>query len=540
MQDYTSVFSKTMIRTGAFLKGFRLDYRRGLIISLAFGFVLRLIPEVLSYPSPIGFDTVREAARMKSGVVWYHWTTVFSTWLLYAILVPLYQIVSGDPFLLLKLMTPVLYALNVCGVYYFSRRALDWDVQTGLIAAFFFAFQLASLRLSWDLQRNILGMAVLLFALPLIQKLETKQAFASFVFLSMLVVLSHEYASVVMFAVVLWVMRGIHLKAERRKLLKVFAAISPALALFLASICLRMLYPEMFSPWFPLETNVIRTHQLAAPGGVFFLINYLNSSVSAIHYATYADLVLHFFSLFAVLFLLCLPLVIVGFFKERILGGWTLVLLAGTLSSLLIPFAALIWWDRWMILLTYPFTFYAVNGIQKVLNSKAEGIRPCSRWLRWMKVSKRTVYGILSLTVVLGSLLMSVRFREYGVFSIPTTSMYLPSTMLQNTVPLQDVGGIVEAFEWFDSMDDVSGILVHHALLSWASLYLDKENVIFHFRENIDTALDVALGYGFSSVYLVWWNTNVEFYGLTVPKDFMAVFNCGRISVFEYVQQHQV
>jgi hypothetical protein len=532
VQSYKATLTTTMVRTGLFLKSFTLDHRRGLVLSFVFGFVLRLIPEVLSYPYPIGFDTIHYAARMKNGVVWYHWTSVFSTWLLYAALIQLYQVVQVDPFLLLKLVAPFLYALNVCGVYYFSRRALNWSARRSLIAAFFFAFQLASLRLSWDLHRNVLGMGILLFTLPWIRKLETKRGFALFLLLSMLVVLSQEYVSVVMFAVVSVVMARKFLKGDMRRLLRVSAAVSPALALFLTSVYLRM-----FPVSFLAESNVTSAYQPAAPpGGLFFLVNYFSPSLGSVQYPTYVNLASHFFSLFAVLYLLSLPLVLVGFFRERLLDGWTLLLLAGSFSSVIIPFAALIYWDRWMIMLVYPFTFYAVNGMEKVLTSKGTGVRPSLRWMRWMKVSTRTVYGILFLTVFFGFLLMTVRFRDDGVFAIPTTGIYLPSTMLQNTVPLRDVGGTVDAMEWLNRLDDDSGVLVHHAFLWWARLYLGKENMIVHFRMNVEAAFNVALGNGFNSVYLVWWNENISWYRLSVPKDFVAVFSSGRISVFEYFQ----
>jgi len=94
-------------------------------LGLAFfaGFVIRLVPEVLSYPHPIGFDTVYYAWRIRSGVVWYNWSEFFSSWLLYGILVPVYSFVRGDPFVVLKAAAPLLFGLNACGVYYFAKRA---------------------------------------------------------------------------------------------------------------------------------------------------------------------------------------------------------------------------------------------------------------------------------------------------------------------------------------------------------------------------------------------------------------------------------
>lgn len=44
------------------------DHKRALVLCFVLGFVVRLMPEVLSYPYPIGFDTVYYAARIKSGV----------------------------------------------------------------------------------------------------------------------------------------------------------------------------------------------------------------------------------------------------------------------------------------------------------------------------------------------------------------------------------------------------------------------------------------------------------------------------------------
>lgn len=97
-----------------------------------------------------------------------------------------------DPFLLLKLTALTLYALNVCGIYYFVKRALNWKIRKALMVAFFFAFQLGALRISWDLYGNTFVLAILLFALPLICKAETKRDFVLSTLFSLLVVFVHK------------------------------------------------------------------------------------------------------------------------------------------------------------------------------------------------------------------------------------------------------------------------------------------------------------------------------------------------------------
>src|SRR3990170_1533817 len=96
------------------LRSFRLTDPRLLLACLGIGFFIRLVPEVLAFPFPIGSDTVYYAFLMKSGVVWAHWSQFFtSAWLLNALIVPAYGVLQVDPFLLLKVVAPLLFGLNV-------------------------------------------------------------------------------------------------------------------------------------------------------------------------------------------------------------------------------------------------------------------------------------------------------------------------------------------------------------------------------------------------------------------------------------------
>lgn len=514
-----------------------LSDRKGLLLSFMLGFLVRLIPEVLSYPHPIGFDTVYYAARIKKGILWAHSSSFFSMWLLDAILIPVQQIVRTDPFLLLKLTAPLLYALNVCGVYYFSRKALCWNMSKSLIVAFFFTFQLAALRISWDLYRNMFGTALLLFTLTLVQNINTKQKFALFALFSVLVVFAHQLVSIILFAVAFSLFMSNLLKGERTKSFKILVGTLPAFIILVISLSLP--YPNV-------EKNVIDTYTPSShPGGIFFLVNYLNVSDTLQHYMSYWDIAVSVLSLFGVLYLLCLPLVLVGFFRDKVLDSWTLLLLVASFDILITPFFALDYWNRWMFMLLYPFTFYAVNGVEKVLKSDGKPVSSNLKWMGWIKVSRRTSFGILFATIVFASLFIAVPpfFDRFGVFFIPFTHSLIPSTMLYNTVPLRDVKGTVHAIEWLnENMDNASSVLVHYAFLEWTNLYLDEEHVIVYYVNDAEKALTVALEHGFDSVYLIWWNENyltwrdktIGWYGLTIPKYFISITSSDRISVFKY------
>jgi len=513
-----------------------LSDRKGFLFSFVLGFVVRLIPEVLSYPYPIGFDTVYYGAMIERGIVWQDWTSIFSTWLLDSILIPIHQVTQVDPFALLKLAAPILYALNVCGVYYFSRKALSWSVRKSLTASLFCVFQLALLRLSWDLYRNMLGLTILLFTLPLIRGIETKKGFTLFVLMSVLVVFAHMLVPIVLFAVILGTLIGALMKGEKVRAVKALLVVLPALIIFVASVSL---VPGRSN----MPANVINTYEEPTrPGGLFFLANYLSVSDPVHSYSAYPDLVFYVLFLFSVLYLWWLPLVLIGFFRDIILDSWTLVFLVGSFNVLITPFCALSVWNRWMFMLVYPFIFYAVSGIAKVFKAKDKSVAPSFRWLRWMKVSRKATLVMFSIAVVSGSIFMTVPpfFDEFDEFEagprLPTAHSYLPYTMLDNTVPLRDVESTVNVMNWLNEhMNSDSSVLVHLDFLWWASLYLDQRHVIVYYVEGGRKALDIAKQHSFGRIYLVWWNESIDWYGFEIPKSFISVVNIDRISVFEYV-----
>jgi hypothetical protein len=490
------------------------------------GFLVRLVPELLAGASPIGFDTVYYAAVMRSGVVWANWSSFFtSTWLLNALTVPLYGTLQVDPFLLLKVVAPSLYGLSVAGVYWVGRRMLRWDVKMCLAAAGLFAVQLAALRISWDLLRNTLGMGLLLFTLPFVGKVESKRTVAVFASLSLLTVFAHEYSGVALVVIVLGVL-GWRLarKSFGRSEALTFLGFLPALAVFSTGMFLRF-FPIRYGT----ATTAFSTGE-AYVGRSGFFANYLAVNDGVFYYPTYTDLLIDVTLLFALLYLSYLFLVWKGFFRNGVLNVWTGMLLVGSFGCLVWPFFALDLWSRWMFMLVYPFTFYAVNGLFRLLRgfdgakSKIGGLR------------KKAVFGALGVTLVLGSIYLAtpllMNTGQAGVFVLPYVSGHFSSAP---AVPYQDVKSTSEAWTWLnENMDSNSCALVNHVFSEWERLLLNKTHFTIQFWNDGILALDDALDRGFDSVYLVWWNTDIGWYNVSVPNQFVRLIDFGRISVYEF------
>jgi len=188
-----------------------------------------------------------------------------------------------------------------------------------------------------------------------------------------------------------------------------------------------------------------------------------------------------------------------------------------------------------MFLLVYPFTFYAVVGVLKVLESANGVVRPSVEWLNWMKVSKKTTVGLLSCMILMTSVYIGATLQSdnYVIMSIPTISRYFS---VAPTVPLRDVEGTVKVMKWLDeNMDNGSCVLVHSAFLDWARLNLDKNHTLVAYSNDAKGALIVATSQGFNSVYLVWWGENIGWYWFTVPSYFRLVFQSDRMAAFQYL-----
>ena len=519
------------LNTPSFLSNVSLTDRKALIACLSIGFLIRLVPELLAFPFPIGFDTIHYAATMKSGVILANWSNFFtSSWLLYALIIPLYNLVQMDPFLLLKIVAPLLFGLNVAGVYWFSRKMLGWNLRMGVLTGLFFALQLASLRISWDLLRNALGLGILLFALSYITQVNSKHGFLIFSSLALLSVFAHEYAAVTLLVVVIGLLgwRTIKRNLDSRSIRLGLAAL-PALTVFLVGIVLRV-FPVSYAT----ETNVINSvgdTVSARVSGLPFIINYLHVQSSIDSYASYFNLALSVGLLFVVLFLPYLYLVVKGFFRNGVLTLWTGLLLIGAFSCLIIPFAALPFWNRWMFMLVYPFTFYAVNGFGKLLSKLREKTTLFSSWFSHRKAATMVLV-TFSLGIAYLATPVLMAYTDASVPVVTGTYLYFSTSP---TVPYQDVNSVIEAMSWLNShLDASSCVALHHAFVCWGQLYLDKSHEIVHFEIDINAALKTCFSTGFNRVFFVWWNEPIGWYGLSLPESFIEVQDFGRISVYEY------
>lgn len=508
-----------------------LGHKKVILIAFLVGFIVRLIPEILSFPNPIGWDTIYYASRIESGVVFSVGSDLFNSWMVYGILVALGNLTQADPFMILKVVAPLLYGGTCAGMYFVAWKRFDWSATKSLLVSVLFAFQLASLAVSWQFYRNVFGVMVLLFALPFIKENISWKGAAALGVLGLFTVWGHELAMVSLFFIIFGM--GVSRIFRKQKFpYRLFVAILPAVLLFMGNFFL-------ISPFaVPIDTNLVRIDDSvwAHPGGLFFITDYLNVNTTIESYGSYFDLAFDVGSLFVLLYALILPLVGVGYFKDKVLTFWSLILLIGGLGCLVVPFFALFLWARWMLLLIYPFSFFAANGLDKI--TKSLSWISVSRFFGWFKINKTVGVGLVLVSMVVGGLFMVFPLVDgrYGLIGWGGTFKYVPSTMQSSSVPLQDTQGVIDSYEWLNAnMGEDSSLLVHDVFDMWTMLYLDNNYQAFLFDHDLQNAADYATNEGYSSNYFVWWNQDIEWYNLRVDADWVSVYNSGRITVYQII-----
>jgi hypothetical protein len=346
-----------------------------------------------------------------------------------------------------------------------------------------------------------------------------------------MVVWGHELAAVSLFVMVLGLFVTSVFKSEKIPY-RLLVSILPALTVFVIGAF------RIFPSAVITDTNILEIGDsfFARSGGLFFLTDYLSVFTPVEHYTSYFELFSHVFSLFLLLYVALLPLIIVGYFKDRVISSWSLLLLIGSFSCLILPFSGLLLWNRWMLMLIFPFTFFAVEGLCKV--AKYGEAFSISRFLAWFKITKKVAIGLSLLTFVVGCLFMTWPLIEgkYGIIGVENTFRYVPSTMQSSSVPLQDTQGTIEAYNWLNAhMNAGSSLLVHDVFEFWTMFYLEEQHIAFVFDNDVEAAVDFALENGYEETYLVWWNEDFGWYNLRLSQDWVSVFDSGRISVYQMV-----
>jgi len=465
--------------------------------------VVRAIPEILMGPFVVGFDTL--GYYVPNTLVWLNdgvgfWNFLAVAPLFYVLLMGVTSV--GVPIVVsLKVMSPLLLGFLGIAVYFYANKTLAWSPRKSLLVVLFATLYFVALRVSWDMLRCELGLIFLFVFLAFLRGDWREKPWKCYALLlpsMVFVVLSHQLASVIMFAIVSVVVLQNLFRRE-------YAAVRDLVLSALPSVVLFGLV--VYADFAVLPS--VSAASLAGSGlgwlSLFGFSSVFEGVTDTLGFLFYCYLPL-------------LPFVFVGIrgFRSLELKVWSIWCLIAVLFPFFLSFAPLGY--RWTLLMVFPLAFFAVEGFRRFN-------------FRRLKIILSGVLVFLSFSFVL--LPAGMAFPYFRLFP-----NYVPSSMLQNSVALSDCGDVVRALAWVNGSLGSDGVLlVHDAFYGWSLLYLDRSRVVCYGYENPQTAAREMFADGYHRLFLVWWVAGEGWHGWsTLPSCFVEVYRSNRIAIYEYVE----
>jgi hypothetical protein len=521
--------------------------RRYFLLSFLIPALVRSIPEVVSFPWPIGYDTVVLYAYF------IHYCQIYGFFLFFPLFVPeehlsflFYVLIGGlgvlsnaDPFLVLKFVAPLLSGFLGCSVFYFCSRFLDWSVEKSLFCAVLASLYFVSLGLSLGFFRNMFSLGFFFVALAKSRDLESWKGSALFLLFLFLCVSSHEVVTFVLFFVVSFmffkelydILKG--RKEGRRSL------VGLSLGIVICSVFV-LLYSNIYNtPWSsPLTV------------GRPFLVDYTlwGLSEDVVLYPSVIDLGHHVLLFFLFCYAPLIPFVLWGYFKCPPLDATSLVLIAASFMPLFLPHSALPHWERWMLLLIFPFAFYASNAlfssegetivrewlkrVSRPLAKKASLHNLTSKNLRIWFDRRRVFLAFAILFSVLSFTFMVFPYEHpFPYYSNSVIQLHFPPSMQANTLPISECDEAMLAVTWLNwNMPQNSCLIAHKCLSGWAELNVYFRPIYSYSGINIglSEALEQASSYNSTYVLTTW---TYDYFIKT--SGFTLLFNLGPVEIFK-------
>ena len=468
------------------------------IASFSIPMVIRLIPELIMYPYPIGFDTVTAylSKIMYGNILGLGLFDILKKTNLYYLVQQFVYNLVGDPILTIKILGPILYGLLFLSIGLYTYQKYKVDLKHLVIGILIVSISILALRIGWDLYRNMLGLFFAISTLTMLNLDDKMRVLA--VLPASLTALSHELATIFLGITIIissfyrWV-KSDYIDRDGLAALSILVGLftyqridinNMSLNLPIVGITLNNLYAESLTL---LITYLVLVIPLAIPA------LYILSKADDIELKVwlYASLV---FSLIPV----------IGVFN---LASYRFILMSVfPLSVCIILFMRMIRYvnKRINIIAFTAFIFVILSGSFYLVS---------------------TPYTPYTVTYIVYSSI------DHGIAND------FPIGYLQNTLSLEDVEPLMNVLYMYASMEDGDSKLIISNLFIWIS-YLDsfplQSNIIFYdwikvgYRESLVTEPPIN-----STVYILWFKDG-EWYGLSPDSIFdEPVLSNERFALFE-------
>jgi hypothetical protein len=410
---------------------------------------------------------------------------------MYAIVVPAYILTKVSLVWIFKILGPILYGFLGWSIFTFCQRRLHWSTKKAFYAVLFISTYFVTMRISWDAYQAELGLGLFLLAQSIIEPPASVNSTVARVFLSSLAVLSNQLVGVLVVGTQLATL----VRPSIRKSLKLISLQFSPVTVFLL-----ILYATMQTPLAPGLSIV----------GPDASLSILTSNISFLLYA----------------YIFVVPFVLVGIkLRERsVFAPWMIACGIGLALSVLPGHVFQDIGYRWVLLLSLPLLLLAYEGYSKLRDSSS--------------FKERNWGGVLRVMVLVSlsgsTLLYAVLPAQSALPFFTMFPQYVPSSMVQSSLPSSDYPNVANAMLWVDShLGSDSVLITQQAFYGWARSYLSPDkSVVNSLLASPNSVIGETRSY--THVFTIWWVSGTGWFQDSFPVGAKPVVSFGDIAVYEY------
>ena len=422
------------------------------LIVFSVAVILRLVPEILASPYPIGYDVINYYLPILKNFD-DHWTSVSNQFPLYIVLLHgINSIFHIDPRIVITASAVMIFgsfSLVICSI---ARNIFHLNNFQSIFLSFFVIFQVSLLRTSWDLHKDMLALTITLYCLSYLGTISnvSKRIMLTILPLSIISVLSDRMIGFLLTSVLI-----VYSIVKRERMIAILATIT--------SIIFAI---GLFNSIDIMTNNIL-----------------LGSTANDALQQSYNSLNLGV--LFLVMCGILLPTGVIGFMKAKnvILKIPLLISLVGSFTWIIYPNTSALLPDRWIIIFSIFLSIFSGYGFATLIESKRIAISH-------KKLNNYLV--ILIPFLFLGSVFATSPngsyLNFYGLFH-EYVHYYDPMTMQYNSISIPESQSLVSLIDWMNNNTPSGSIIVGSKhLRGWMELGLI--NRTFLYSDNITEMVD--------------------------------------------------
>lgn len=440
------------------------------IKSLLFFFVLgcfiRIIPDLIAYPYPIGYDIVNYYIPLadKLNTIFQNDSFQFYPYLLYTFksFIPL------NPQGLMLSLSSITYGLFSVSIYLLLKGL---NLKPALFMTVFILFQISALRTTWDLQKDILALSFTFLIIYLI--LEDRKAYffniriIHFGIIISLVILTFLTDNMIAFLLIISLLIYFAIKKDIKYII--------SLTIIIISIISFLVVVDNTK-----NDSLINSINHILTGNIKANENYTPLNLGI---------------LFIMMNILSLPLFIYGlkYLHELLLYIPLSMALLGSFTWIVLPYSAILLPDRWIIISGIFMSIFSSYGLIRLFSNYKD------------KPNYKILLPIMSFYIIIGLFYMILpyeyAFPIYGIFT-EYTHFFVPSTMQFNSIDIVDNRDLSIAIDWLNNHTNPKSIIYGDSYLSgWMKMLLkDKRIFQYNYTKSTGNGIHITLANKIDSI----------------------------------------